>query len=177
MDIKAKARYVRISPRKIRLVLDAVRNLNPEKAVISLTLMPQKASRPVRKLIESAIANAENNFKLKKEDLSIKHLVADDGPTIKRWRARAFGRAAMIRKRTSHISVVLTDGKEEVVELDKKDKKETKKSEVADKSVKPDKPVKTEKTKKVEEKIKESKAKKAKKKEPAKKAVKKAVKK
>ena len=115
MDVRAKARYVRVSPRKVRLVLDAVRNLNPEKAVIHLSLMPQKSARPVRKLIESAIANAENNFKLKKNDLKIKSLVADEGPTLKRWRARAFGRAAMIRKRTSHISVILTDGKDEVV--------------------------------------------------------------
>jgi len=129
MDVKAKARYVRISPRKIRLVLNAVRNLTPEKAVISLTLMPQKASKPVRKLIESAIANAENNFKLKKQDLKIKLLVVDDGPTIKRWRARAFGRAAMLRKRTSHISIVLTDGKEESVAV-KKSAKLTKVTEV-----------------------------------------------
>ncbi len=128
MDVRAKARYVRISPRKVRLVLDAVRNLHPEKAVIHLSLMPQKSARPVRKLIESAIANAENNFKLKKADLKIKSLVADEGPTIKRWRPRAFGRAAMIRKRTSHISVVLSDGKVDLVDLKEDRKEEAKKT-------------------------------------------------
>ncbi len=161
MDVRAKARYVRISPRKVRLVLDAVRNLNPEKAVIHLSLMPQKSARPVRKLIESAIANAENNFKLKKADLKIKSLVADEGPTIKRWRPRAFGRAAMIRKRTSHISVVLSDGK--VDSVDKKDeikktktneeskniKKETKKQET---TVKADNKVEKKEAKEIKEK-------------------------
>ena len=141
MDVRAKARYVRVSPRKVRLVLDAVRNLNPEKAVIHLSLMPQKAARPVRKLISSAIANAENNFKLNKGDLQIKSLVADEGPTLKRWRPRAFGRAAMIRKRTSHISVILTDGKEEAVE-----KKEVKKDVQVKADEKKDKEVVEKKT-------------------------------
>lgn len=120
MEVRAKARYIRISPRKVRLVLDAVRGMKAKEAVIHLSLMPQKAARPVKKLVESAIANAVNNFKLNDGDLRIIHLTADEGPTIKRWRARAFGRAAMIRKRTTHISVIVSE-----VDTAKKSKKDT----------------------------------------------------
>lgn len=108
----AKARYIRMSPRKVRLVIDVVRGLPVAEAVRKLEMMPQSAVRPVLKVIQSAAANGENNLKLKKDDLYIKSVVADQGPTLKRWRARAMGRAAMIRKRTTHITVVLSDGKD-----------------------------------------------------------------
>jgi len=130
MDVKAKTKYLRISPRKVRLVVDVVRGLPVTEALERLAVLNKRAVRPVVKLINSAIANAENNFELKKEDLFIKFFAVDEGPTLKRWRARAFGRAAMIRKRTSHLNLVLSDGKEEV-------KKEVKSKEV-DKEVKED---------------------------------------
>lgn len=100
-----------MSPRKVRLVVDAVRGLPVAAAETRLQFLPKLAAEPVLKLLRSAIANAEHNFHLKKEDLVIKTLVVDQGPTIKRSRPRAFGRAAPIRKRTSHITLVLADEK------------------------------------------------------------------
>jgi len=100
-----------MSPRKVRLVVDAVRGMSVTAAETKLTFLPKLAAYPVRKLLLSAIANAEHNFQLKKEDLSIKTIVADGGPTLKRSRPRAFGRAAPIRKRTTHITLVLSDEK------------------------------------------------------------------
>lgn len=178
MDVHAKARYIRISPRKVRLVLDAVRNMKAQEAVIHLQLLPQKAARPVKKLIESAIANAENNFKLNPKELTIKSLVADDGPTFKRFRARAFGRAAMIRKRTSHIAVILTDGKENKVEAVKETKNKESKKEVAkDKTTEAAKEAKKEEKKDIKKETKKPAAKKEKKSDTEKKATKKTTKK
>jgi large subunit ribosomal protein L22 len=96
-----------MSPRKVRLVVDAVRGLPVAAAETRLQFLPKLAAEPVLKLLRSAIANAEHNFHLNKEDLVIKTIVADQGPTIKRSRPRAFGRAAPIRKRTTHISLTL----------------------------------------------------------------------
>lgn len=96
-----------MSPRKVRLVIDAIRGLNVADAEIRLQFIPKLASEPVLKLLRSAVANAEHNFKQKKEDLFVKTVTADGGPTMKRWRPRAFGRAAPIRKRTTHIMLVL----------------------------------------------------------------------
>jgi large subunit ribosomal protein L22 len=109
MEVNAKARFVRISPRKARLVVDAVRGLDVIEAQQQLQFMQKKAAKVVLKLLNSAIANAENNFELKRTNLFIKKLVADDGPTYKRWMPRAFGRATPLRKRTSHISIVLEE--------------------------------------------------------------------
>jgi len=91
----------------VRLVIDAIRGLQVDEALVRLSFIPKAASEPVKKLLESAIANAEHNFKLKSTDLFIKTITADGGPMIKRWKPRAFGRAAPIRKRTSHIQIVL----------------------------------------------------------------------
>lgn len=107
MDVHASLRFLRMSPRKVRLVVDAVRGMNVVAAETKLTFLPKLAAQPVQKLLRSAIANAENNFHLKKEDLFIKTIVADGGPTLKRFAPRAFGRAAPIRKRTTHITLVL----------------------------------------------------------------------
>ncbi len=123
-----------MSPRKVRLVVDAVRGLPVGAAETRLQFLPKLAAEPVLKLLRSAIANAEHNFHLKKEDLVIKTLVVDQGPTIKRSRPRAFGRAAPIRKRTSHITLVLADekpataakSKAKSVKVKKTVKKETK---------------------------------------------------
>ena len=98
-----------MSARKLRLVIDAVRGKRVEEAIQKLQFMNKAAALPVRKLVQSAVANAEHNFKLNKESLFIETIAADGGPIIHRWRARAMGRAAPIRKRTAHITVVLNE--------------------------------------------------------------------
>jgi large subunit ribosomal protein L22 len=97
-----------MSPRKVRLVIDVVRGLPATTAETRLKFLQKGASLPVLKLLQSAMANAEHNFHLRKEDLVISTITADGGPTLKRSRARAFGRSAPIRKRTTHIQIVLT---------------------------------------------------------------------
>lgn len=109
-----------MSPRKVRLVVDAIRGMSVVAADTKLAFLPKLAATPVQKLLRSAIANADHNFHLKKEDLFIKTIVADGGPTLKRSHPRAFGRAAPIRKRTTHITLVLSDDKK--VEIKKKNK-------------------------------------------------------
>jgi len=107
-----------MSPRKVRLVADLVRGLDVTDALAQLKFVRKSAVRPVTKLIESAVANAGHNHQLDTSDLYIKKIAVDDGPTLKRWRARAHGRAATIRKRTSHISLVLDVRGSEDVGLD-----------------------------------------------------------
>jgi large subunit ribosomal protein L22 len=106
--VRAKARYLRTSPRKVRLVADQVRGLPIEDARALLRFSPKGAARDVGKLIESAAANAENNHELVAEDLRVTEIHVDAGPTLRRWRARARGRATRIDRRTSHLSVALT---------------------------------------------------------------------
>lgn len=100
-----------MSPRKVRLVVDAIRGMSVVSAETKLKFLPKLAAMPVHKLLRSAIANADHNFHLKEETLFIKTIVADGGPTLKRSRPRAFGRAAPIRKRTTHITLILSDEK------------------------------------------------------------------
>ncbi len=119
MDVNAKLRFLRISPTKVRLVVNAVRGLDIEVAEQQLQFMNKRSAEPILKLLKSAIANAENNFKLKKDNLFIKKITVDDGPILKRWRPRAYGRAGEIRKRSSHIHLVLG----EKVETPKTDSK------------------------------------------------------
>lgn len=107
MEVKAKVKHTRISPRKVRLVVDVVRGMRIEPALSQLRFLHKKASVPVRKLVESALANAEHNYELKKDNLYIKEIRVDEGRILHRWMPRAYGRATPIRKRTSHISVVL----------------------------------------------------------------------
>jgi large subunit ribosomal protein L22 len=109
MDVKASARYIRMSPRKVRLVIERIRGKRVASALEQLQFVNKAAAAPVLKLLQSAVANAEHNFQLKPEALYVKSIVADGGPVLHRWRARAFGRAAPIRKRSAHISVVLSD--------------------------------------------------------------------
>ena len=111
MDVHASLRHLRQSPRKVRLVVNTIRGLSVTAAETRLTFMPKISAKPVLKLLRSAIANAEHNFKLEKQDLYVRHIVADGGPTLSRWRPRAFGRAAPIRKRTTHITLVLSNEK------------------------------------------------------------------
>jgi len=109
MEIKAKAKHIKISPRKVRLVVDVVRGMVVDKALDQLRFVNKKATLPVRKLIESGIANAEHNYELEKNNLFVKEIRVDEGVTMKRWMPRAYGRATPIRKRTSHISLVLSE--------------------------------------------------------------------
>lgn len=109
MEVRAYARHIRQSPRKVRLVVDAIRGKRVDAALVQLRFINKAAALPVLKLLNSAIANAEHNFKLDASTLSVKTITVDGGPVLERWRARAFGRAAPIRKRTCHISLVLAD--------------------------------------------------------------------
>jgi large subunit ribosomal protein L22 len=109
MEVRAQLRFLRMSPRKVRLVVDLIRGLGVEEAEYQLQFLNKAAARPVLKLLQSAIANAENNNKLAKDNLYIKRIMVDQGPTLKRWRPRAFGRAAEIRKRSSHVTVILDE--------------------------------------------------------------------
>jgi large subunit ribosomal protein L22 len=98
-----------MSPRKVRLVIDTIRGKSVPDAVTRLTFLRKDAALPVLKLLKSAMANAEHNFNLEPAKLRVKSVTADGGPTLKRIRARAHGSAAPIRKRTSHIMLVLSD--------------------------------------------------------------------
>jgi len=109
MEIRAAARFVRISPRKIRLVMDQVRGKKIEEAVNMLSFSSLKGARILKKLINSAVSNAEQNSGVDVDSLYIKRIFADEGPTLKRWRPRALGRATRIRKRTSHLTVILDE--------------------------------------------------------------------
>jgi large subunit ribosomal protein L22 len=103
----ARARYVRVSPTKARRVIDLIRGLPATDAQAVLQFTPQAASEPVGKVLDSAIANAENNRQLDPDTLWVSEAYVDEGPTLKRFRPRAQGRAYRIRKRTSHITVVV----------------------------------------------------------------------
>jgi ribosomal protein L22 len=106
--VRASARYVRIAPRKVRLIADQVRGLHIEKARALLQFSPRGAAQDIRKLIDSAAANAENNHDLIGDEMKVSSITVDEGPTLKRYRPRAQGRATPIHKRTSHIAVALT---------------------------------------------------------------------
>ena len=106
--VKARARYVRIAPRKARLIADQVRGLHIEKARALLRFSPRGAALPIQKLIDSAAANAENNHELIGDEMRVASITVDEGPTLRRYRPRAMGRATPINKRTSHIAVALT---------------------------------------------------------------------
>ncbi len=106
--VRAQAKYVRSSARKARFVCDHIRGKSVEDARAILALAPRAVARDWSKLLESAVANAEHNHELVGEDLYVKAVQADEGPTIKRYRPRALGRATRIRKRTSHLTILLT---------------------------------------------------------------------
>jgi len=106
--VRASARYVRIAPRKARLIADQVRGLHIEKARALLQFSPRGAAEDIHKLIDSAAANAENNHDLIGDEMRVSSITVDEGPTLKRFRPRAMGRATPIHKRTSHIAVALT---------------------------------------------------------------------
>lgn len=109
-QVKATARYIRMSPHKVRRVLDQIRGRSYREALIILEFMPYSACEPVLKVLRSAAANAEHNEGLNRADLLISEAFADQGPTLKRFRPRAQGRAYQIRKPTCHITIAVAPG-------------------------------------------------------------------
>ncbi len=110
---KAKLNELRMAPRKVRLVADLIRGMDAKKAKDQLRLSKKRASKPMLKLLNSAIANAEHNQNLDKSTLTVKIATVDEGPALKRYQPRAFGRATEIKKRSSHIKLVL-EGEEDI---------------------------------------------------------------
>ena len=109
VEVRAVQRHIRMSPQKVRLILDVVRGKNAREALAVLKFLPHRAARPVAAAIKSAVANAENNFNMDPEELVITSCAADEGRTLKRWRPRARGRVNQILKRSSHITVVVAE--------------------------------------------------------------------
>ena len=109
METRAVARYVRIAPRKARQVTELVKGKDAQEALAILKHTPKKGARLIGKVLKSAIANAEHNFEMNKNDLYVAEVRIDDGPTMKRWRPRMRGIPAPILKRTSHITVVVRE--------------------------------------------------------------------
>ena len=111
-QVRATAKYVRMAPRKVRMVVDQIRNKSVEQALEALQFSTRAAAEPVAKVVRSAVANAENNNNLRAENLVIATAYVDEGPTLKRIRPRAKGSASRINKRTSHITVIVAPRKE-----------------------------------------------------------------
>jgi large subunit ribosomal protein L22 len=111
MEIRAVARYVRISPQKVRKLIGAVKGKRAEEGVAMLKFMPQKSAALVEKVLRSAVANAGQNAAVDVDALIIRNITADPGPMLKRFRARARGRGSRILKRTAHITVTLSEKK------------------------------------------------------------------
>ncbi len=141
MEVKAHLNRSRISPRKVRLVADLVRKMNIDEARKQLEFLNKKPTDPILKLINSAVANAKNNFDLSEDNLYISEIFVNEGQTMKRWRPRAMGRAARINKRTCCVTVVLSEMIEKInkakgevknVETKKEEISESKSKEVVD---------------------------------------------
>lgn len=113
MQVRALTKYVRLSPQKCRLVVDQIRSKPVDRALEILQFSTKKAAHPVRKTLESAIANAEHNYGSDIDELKVKTVMVDEGPVLKRWRPRAKGRATPIMKRTCHITVVVEDDEQD----------------------------------------------------------------
>ncbi len=109
MEVKAISKYVRISPQKVRKLIGAIRGMPVQKALDSLKFMPQKSAKILSKVIQSAAANADQHPDIDVDTLVIENVLADGGPMLKRFRARARGRGTRILKRTTHITVVLSE--------------------------------------------------------------------
>ncbi len=119
MEVKASLKHLRMSPRKVRLVIDVIRKMPVEAALDQLRFINKLAATPVAKLIKSAIANAENTYSLERSNLYIKEIRSHEGVMLKRWMPRAHGRATSIRKRGCHLDLILA----EIKESGKKEKK------------------------------------------------------
>ncbi len=138
MEVKASLKYLRISPRKVRLVADLIKGLSVKVAEANLLHVSKRSSNPLLKLLKSAVANAEHNFGLDKNNLFIRAIRVDEGPALKRWRPRARGAAFSIKKRTSHIFLTLKEIKENKEKKGKvkEEKKEIKKIKKIKKTIK-----------------------------------------
>ena len=142
MSVTAKLRYLRIAPRKVRLVADLIRKKSIEEAQTILSFTTKKATRVLLKLLKQAIANAKTNFQLEEKNLYISKILVDEGPKYKRWMPRARGMASPIQKKTSHVTIELT-------EIEKKPRKikKIKKAEKVEKIERVEKVPKVEKPK------------------------------
>lgn len=120
MEYKAEAKNVRISPRKVRLVADSIRKFQLDQAIANLSVLNKRAAEPIRKTIESAVANAVNNFQASRGDLKIKEIVIGEGTMYKRYHFAARGRVRPYLRRSSHIRVILEDQMERTEEFTKK---------------------------------------------------------
>jgi large subunit ribosomal protein L22 len=109
MEVKAVAKYIRISPQKVRKITGAVKGKPVETALNTLKFMPQKSAGLVGKVLRSAVANADQNENMDVDNLIVRNIFVDQGPTLKRFRARARGRGSRILKRTSHITVIVAE--------------------------------------------------------------------
>jgi large subunit ribosomal protein L22 len=109
VEVKAHLNYLRIAPRKVRLVVDLIRGKSVQEARNILNFTVKRAALPVRKLLDSAVANAKNNFNLDEKKLYIKKIFVNEGPKLKRYRAASRGRAVEIQKKTSHITIILDE--------------------------------------------------------------------
>lgn len=150
MEIKASLNDLRMSPRKVRLVIDLIRKMPVDKALAQLKFTNKLATEPVAKMIESAIANGVNTYGLDRNNLFIKEIRSDEGTTLKRWMPKAHGRATVIRKRGAHVSVVLG----EITDSGKHEKKVVKTEapmKLEDLAKEAEKTSKTSKKKEVEE--------------------------
>lgn len=112
-EVTAKLRYLRIGPRKVRLVVDLIRGRGVARAINTLSLLKKRAAKPILKLLHSAVANAKHNYSLEEKDLKVARITVDGGAVLKRWMPKAHGRATPVRERTSHINLVLTGEKED----------------------------------------------------------------
>ncbi|CCO07804.1 50S ribosomal protein L22 [Desulforamulus hydrothermalis] len=112
MEARAVAKFIRVSPRKARMVVDLIRGKKLNEALAILRYTPNKAAAAVTKVVKSAAANAEHNYDMDKDELVITKIYVDQGPSLKRMMPRAMGRADIIKRRTSHITVVVSDKKE-----------------------------------------------------------------
>jgi len=144
MQVKAKAKYIRIAPRKVRLVAGVMRGLDVELALSKLAIMDKRAVRPILKLVNSALASAAHNYNLAKENLFIEKITVNDGPTYYRWMQKAFGRATPIRRRTSTVDIVLSEKTPSAQKKAKKQSVSTVKAEELAEVVKEGKVVKKE---------------------------------
>lgn len=122
MEVKANLKHLRIAPRKSRLVAGLIRGMEVNKAINQLKFANKKSAEPILKLLNSAIANAVNNYDLDKNNLTIKEIRIEDGKTLKRWMPKAHGRATVIRKRMSHVYLILS----EIVDSGKREAKKIK---------------------------------------------------
>ncbi len=122
MEVKSSLKHLKVSPRKTRLVCSLIRGLKVSEAIDQLKFSNKRVARSILKLLNSAVANAVNNYDLDKDNLIIKEIKVDEGKTLKRWMPRAYGRATVIRKRMSHVSLLLS----EIVDSGKKEAKKVK---------------------------------------------------